>query len=65
MRDLKVEGAKIIYFRKIKGISQKSLAAQIGISRQYLSKIENGLIECDKEILKKILSVLEISRLGE
>lgn len=65
MRDLKVEGAKIIYFRKIKGISQKSLAAQIGISRQYLSKIENGLIECDKEILKKILSILEISRLGE
>ncbi len=65
MRDLKVEGAKIIYFRKIKGISQKSLAAQIGISRQYLSKIENGLIECDKEILKKILRVLEISRLGE
>lgn len=65
MRDLKVEGAKIIYFRKMKGISQKSLAAQIGISRQYLSKIENGLIECDKEILKKILSILEISRLGE
>lgn len=35
-------GAKIKYFRQIKGIDQTELANKVGISPQYLSKIECG-----------------------
>ena len=35
-------GARIVYFRKIKGLTQERLADDIGISPQYLSRIENG-----------------------
>ena len=29
-------GAKVVYFRKLKAITQKELAEQVGVSRQYL-----------------------------
>lgn len=35
-------GARIVYYRKIKGITQEKLAENVGISAQYLSRIENG-----------------------
>lgn len=35
-------GARIVYFRKIKGLTQERLADDVGISPQYLSRIENG-----------------------
>lgn len=35
-------GARIVYFRKIKGLTQERLAGDVGISPQYLSRIENG-----------------------
>lgn len=35
-------GAKIVYYRKIKDISQEQLAEAVGITPQYLSRIENG-----------------------
>lgn len=35
-------GARIVYFRKIKGLTQERLAGEVGISPQYLSRIENG-----------------------
>lgn len=35
-------GARIVYFRKIKGLTQEQLADEVGISPQYLSRIENG-----------------------
>ena len=35
-------GACIVYFRKIKGLTQERLADDVGISPQYLSRIENG-----------------------
>lgn len=35
-------GARIVYFRKIKGLTQEQLAEKVGISPQYLSRIENG-----------------------
>lgn len=34
-------GARIVYFRKIKGLTQERLADDVGISPQYLSRIEN------------------------
>ena len=35
-------GARIVYYRKLKGMPQEYLAELVGISPQYLSKIENG-----------------------
>jgi transcriptional regulator with XRE-family HTH domain len=35
-------GARIVYFRMIKGLSQEELADRAGISQSYLSKIEHG-----------------------
>lgn len=35
-------GAKIRYYRQLKGINQTDFAVQLSISSQYLSKIENG-----------------------
>ncbi len=37
-------GSRIRDLRKEKGISQDSLAKQVGISRNTLSKLENGYI---------------------
>ena len=34
---------KIVQLRKAKGISQEELAAQIGVSRQAVSKWESGV----------------------
>ena len=35
-------GAHIVYYRKINGLTQEKLAEEVGISPQYLSRIENG-----------------------
>ena len=35
-------GARITYFRRIKGLRQIDLAMETGISEQYLSRIERG-----------------------
>ena len=35
-------GARITYYRRLKGIRQIDLAMETGISEQYLSRIEHG-----------------------
>lgn len=35
-------GAKIVYYRKIRNLRQEELAEEVGITPQYLSRIENG-----------------------
>ena len=35
-------GARIVYYRKIRNLTQEKLAEMVGISPQYLSRIENG-----------------------
>jgi len=35
-------GAKIVYYRKLKGYTQETLAFKTGISTSYLSRIERG-----------------------
>ncbi|NBL01162.1 MAG: XRE family transcriptional regulator [Erysipelotrichia bacterium] len=35
-------GIRIVYLRKLKDLEQETLAKKIGISRSYLSRIENG-----------------------
>jgi len=38
----KIIGAKITYYRRLKGVRQIDLAMETGISEQYLSRIEHG-----------------------
>lgn len=40
---LKNLGSRVKYFRKLKGISQETLAFQIGVDRTYIGAIEQGL----------------------
>jgi len=35
-------GARIMYYRRLKGVRQIDLAMETGISEQYLSRIEHG-----------------------
>lgn len=35
-------GAKILYYRKIRRLTQEQLAEKVGITAKYLSRIETG-----------------------
>jgi transcriptional regulator with XRE-family HTH domain len=35
-------GAAVRHFRQVAGLTQAQLAAQVGVQRTYLSKLENG-----------------------
>ena len=35
-------GAKIVFYRKLRSMTQGKLAEEVGITPQYLSRIENG-----------------------
>lgn len=54
-------GAKIVYYRKLRNMSQKELARKIGITRQHLSSIENGKSKWTIDILWDIAKELLIS----
>jgi transcriptional regulator with XRE-family HTH domain len=41
-REYKQIGAKIVYYRRLKGYTQETLAFKAGISTSYLSRIERG-----------------------
>lgn len=56
----KMLGAKIVFYRNLRGFTQKCLAAELGISRQYLSKIEHGKVTCKIILLEKIAALLNI-----
>ena len=53
-------GAKIVYFRKLKAITQKEMAEQVGVSRQYLSRLEHGQCECSLEMIYNLASLLNV-----
>lgn len=53
-------GRKISRIRELRGIKQEALAAELGISQQAISKIEQSA-DVDGEALEKIAHVLGVS----
>src|ERR1700761_5744116 len=53
-------GRKISKLRELKGIKQEALAAELGISQQAVSKIEQSA-EVEEEALSKIAKVLGLT----
>ncbi len=58
---LKNLGAKVKYFRNLKGISQETLAFQIGVDRTYIGAIEQGTRSPSVYCLFIIANALNIS----
>lgn len=53
-------GAKIKYYRNIEGMDQTELSEKIGISRQYLSRLECGNSKPSVDLLFRISEVLGV-----
>jgi AbrB family looped-hinge helix DNA binding protein len=51
----------LVYLRKMKGMSQENLAAQLNVTRQTLSKWEIGEAFPDIEKSKRLADILEVS----
>ena len=56
-------GAKLVYYRKIRNLTQEELAEKVGITPQYLSRIENGGYSKNVSLstLMKIAGVLDVT----
>ena len=61
---LKNLGLRVKHFRNIKGISQETLAFQIGVDRTYIGAIEQGLRSPSIYCLFILANALDIT-LGE
>lgn len=57
---LKQIGARIVYFRKLKRMNQQDFASAAGLTRQFLSKVENGEASCSLNTLFHISEVLNV-----
>ncbi|WP_026903424.1 helix-turn-helix domain-containing protein [Pedobacter glucosidilyticus] len=53
-------GRKISRIREIKGIKQETIAQELSISQQQISRLEQGE-EIEEEVLKKIATALGLS----
>jgi AbrB family looped-hinge helix DNA binding protein len=51
----------LVYLRKMKGMSQETLAAKLDITRQTLSKWELGEVSPDLEKSKMLADIFEVS----
>lgn len=56
-------GRKISRIRELRGMKQEALAAELGISQQAVSKIEQSA-ELENEALEKVAKVLGVSAEG-
>ena len=54
-------GARVRSLRKARGLTLEQAATQAGLARSTLSKIENGQMSLNFEVLKKLAIGLEIS----
>ena len=57
-------GAKVKYYRNISGMNQSELADRVGVSYQYLSRIETGKQTPSLMLLMGIAETLEVSVAG-
>lgn len=55
------ENEKIKEIRKELGLTQQEMADSIGVSKQYFSKVENGLTDLSKEKIVKLCMINNIS----
>lgn len=56
----KLMGARIVYYRNLNGCTQTKLSEMIGVTRQYLSKLEHGKCSCSMETMFRIAEILKI-----
>jgi transcriptional regulator with XRE-family HTH domain len=54
-------GEQIVYYRKLKGLSQTELGAIVGKDRQYIYKIENGRVTPNIVTIAIITTALQIT----
>lgn len=54
-------GARIRYYRELRGLSQKDFAEKIGMKNSRVSNWEQGINRPDADILATICSVLQVS----
>lgn len=54
-------GSRIRKYREMRGLSQKQLAAMIGVSNSRVSNWEQGINRPDANILAAICNVLDVS----
>ena len=54
-------GEQIVYYRKLKGLTQTELAEIVGKDRQYIYKIEKAKVTSNITTLAIIATALEIS----
>lgn len=52
---------KLKSVRVLKGVKQMEMAQKLGITPQYLSRIESGKVDIKLSTLKKIADILEVS----
>lgn len=57
-------GAKVKYYRTICGMNQAELADKVGVSYQYLSRIETGKQTPSLMLLMGIAEILEVNLTG-
>ena len=53
-------GLNILYYRRLKGLSQEALSIKAGLTRSYISKIERGTARCGLEVFFLIAQALEV-----
>lgn len=61
MIDKKIIGQKIKAARSNRNITQEVLSEKIGLSANYLSKVERGLNSTSAEVLLKLIDVLDLT----
>jgi transcriptional regulator with XRE-family HTH domain len=54
-------GEQIVYYRKLKGLTQTELAKIVNKDRQYIYKIEKGVVTSNIATFAIIATALEIS----
>ena len=61
MKDLRdIVSVNVKRFRKSRGLSQEEFAAKAGVSRNYLSKVENNASNLTLDYLQEIAKVLDV-----